>query len=184
MLSSYSPSTKMWTTPKRIGNAGLRQPTMVMASDGKITLAWSLESSLSYFNVWTMEGTAGGAWTTPTALETDNLSIDVNFLDDEYGPLPSPTLAIDGTGNVLLVWSKKTQAAPSPRQFAVYGTSKLPGSAGVWRPATELARKPLQPWALSLGVSDNGLGAASYYWQDTYSTNDPASDRVFVSFFR
>jgi hypothetical protein len=141
MLSSYSPSNKNWTTPRKIGNAGLRQPTMVMASDGTITLAWSLESGLGYFNVWTMEGTASGAWTMPAALENDNLSIEVGFLDPEFGPLPSPTLAIDGADDVLLVWSKKTQAAPSPRQFAVYGTSKPTGSAGAWRPATELARK-------------------------------------------
>ena len=184
MLSSYSPSNKNWTTPRKIGNAGLRQPTMVMASDGTITLAWSLESGPGYFNVWTMEGTASGAWTTPTALENDNLSIEVTFLNAEFGPLPSPTLAIDGADDVLLVWSKKTQAAPSPRQFAVYGRSKPAGSTGVWQPATELARKPLQPWALSLGVSDNGLGAAGYYWLDAYSNNDSASAQLFVSFFR
>jgi len=183
ILSSYSPSTKTWTTPKKIGNVGLSQPTMAMASDGTITLAWSLESSLSFFNVWTMEGTAGGTWTTPTALESDNLSVDVYFLDAEFGPLPSPTLAIDGTDNVLLVWSKKTQATPI-HEFAVYGRSKPAGSAGVWQPATELARKPLQPWTLSLGVSDKGLGAAGFYWQDPYNTNDPASAEVFVSFFR
>jgi hypothetical protein len=183
MLSSYSPSTKTWTEAQKIGNVGLRQPTMVMASDGTITLAWSQESNSGYFNVWTMEGTAGGTWTKPTALETDNLSIEVNFLDNNFGPLPFPTLAIDATDNVLLVWSKKTQATP-PREFGVYGRRKLAGSAGVWQPATELARKFLQPWGLSLGVSDKGLGAAGYYWDDPDGTNDPASSQVFVSLFR
>jgi hypothetical protein len=183
MLRSYSPSTKLWTPARNIGNASLYQPRAVMAQDGTATVAWSQWVS-GFYNVRTMEGTASGTWTKPTALETDNLSIDVNFMNSEFGPLPNPTLAIDGADNVLLVWSKKTQAAPSPRQFAVYGASKPTGSAGVWRPATELSRKPLQPWSLSLGVSDDGLGAAGYDWADAYSTNDPASAQIFVSLFR
>jgi len=99
--------------------------------------------------------------------------------------LPTPWLAVDGDGNVLAFWSKKTQATPA-REFALEGGRKLAGTPnGVWQPTTELARKSkLLPWGLSLAVGDHGLGAAGYFWKDPESTNDPDAYQVFVSLFR
>ncbi|HJX53823.1 MAG TPA: hypothetical protein VJ801_13740 [Polyangia bacterium] len=184
MLSSYSPSTKMWTTAKKIGDVGLRQPTMVMASDGTITLAWSQGVDSSY-NVWTLEGTVSGNWTAPMPLEQDNLSIPNNqYASETTETLPYPSLAVDGAGNVLALWLKKTKDTPT-HEFAVEARRKLAGKANDWQPTTELARKSiLVPVSPSLAVGDHGLGAASYYWANPGTTSLPDSHTVFVSLFR
>ena len=186
MLSSYSPSMKKWTA-RNIGNVGPDSPSMVMAPDGTITLAWQRESSASYFNVWAMEGTVDGNWTT-TPLETDNLAIQTGGYWGYYETLPFPALAVDAAGDVLAFWARKTQI--TPLEFAVYSRRKLAGKPnGVWQPATELARKSyLQPLRASLAVSDHGLGAAAYYWTDPNGDpNTPVdadADQVFVSLLR
>jgi len=187
MLSSYSPSIKKWTA-RNIGNVGPNSPSMVMAPDGTITLAWQQEASSGYFNVWAMEGTVDGNWTT-TPLETDNLAIQTGGYWGYYETLPFPALAVDGDGNVLALWRKKTQNTPFV-QFAVYARRKLAGKPnGVWQPATELARKSyFQPLRASLAVSDHGLGAVGYYWtdpnDDPNTPVDPDAYQVFVSLFR
>lgn len=183
MLRSYSPSTKTWTLAQNIGNVGLYEPSVVVAKDGTVTVAWS-QSVNGYYNVWTMEGTASGNWTKPVAIEKDNLSIP----NDQYGStitdrLPNPWLAVDDDGNVLALWSKKTQATPT-REFAIEAGRKLAGETK-WQPTTEVAKKSkLLSWCLSLAVSDRGLGAASYFWRDPDSTYDPDAHQVFVSLFR
>jgi len=185
MLRSYSPSSGTWAAARNIGNVGLLEPSVVMAQDGTVTVAWSQWVN-GFYNVWTMEGTVSGAWTAPMALETDNLSIpNDQYASDIVDRLPTPWLAVDGDGNVLAFWSKKTQATPT-REFAHEGGRKLAGTPnGVWQPTTELARKSkLLPWGLSLAVGDHGLGAAGYFWKDPESTNDPDAYQVFVSLFR
>jgi hypothetical protein len=184
LLRSYSPTTGTWTAAENIGDMGLNYPSMVMAPDGTITLAWQEEGS-SYFNVSAIEGTVGGTWTT-TPLETDNLAIRTSQYGSYYEPLPFPALAVDAAGNVLAFWNKKTQT--TPLEFAVYSRRKLAGKPnGVWQPATELARESeLTPYRTSLAVSDRGLGAASYLWtnpSDTPTTN-PDDHKLFVSLFR
>jgi hypothetical protein len=184
LLRSYSPTTGTWTLAENIGDIGLNYPSMVMAPDGTITLAWQEEGS-SYFNVSAIEGTVGGTWTT-TPLETNNLAIRTSQYGSYYEPLPFPALAGDAAGNVLAFWNKKTQT--TPLEFAVYSRRKLAGKPnGVWQPATELARESeLTPYRTSLAVSDHGLGAASYLWtnpSDTPTTN-PDDHKLFVSLFR
>jgi hypothetical protein len=185
MLRSYSPSSGKWAAARNIGNVGMVEPSVVMAQDGTVTVAWSQWVN-GFYNVWTMEGTVSGAWTTPMALETDNLSIpNDQYASDVVDRLPNPWLAVDGDGNVLAFWSKKTQAIPT-REFALEGRRKLAGTPnGVWQPTTELAKKSkLLPWGLSLAVGDHGLGAAGYFWKDPESTNDPDAYQAFVSLFR
>ncbi|MGB8296308.1 MAG: hypothetical protein WCG85_12850 [Polyangia bacterium] len=185
MLRSYSPSTKAWTAARSIGNADLYQPRAVMAQDGTATVAWSQWVS-GFYNVWTMEGTASGTWTVPMALEQGNLSIPnspyANYFTEA---LPFPALAVDGAGNVLVLWSRKTQDTPT-HEFAVEARRKLAGTPNNWQPTTELARKSiLLPVSPSLAVSDDGLGAASYYWGNPdSSTSVPDEEQVFVSLFR
>jgi hypothetical protein len=185
MLRSYSPSSGKWAAARNIGNVDLLEPSVVMAQDGTVTLAWSQWVN-GFYNVWTMEGTVSGAWTAPMALETDNLSIPNDpHASDVVDRLPNPWLAVDGDGNVLAFWSKKTQATPT-REFAMEARRKLAGTpTGVWQPTTELAKKSqLLPWDLSLAVGDHGVGAAGYFWKDPKSTNDPDTYQVFVSLFR
>jgi hypothetical protein len=184
MLRSYSPSTKAWTAARNIGNASLYQPRAVIAQEGTATVAWSQWVSSSY-NVWTMEGTPSGTWTAPMALEQGNLSIlNSPYASNFTDVLPTPTLAVDGTGNVLLLWGRKTQDIPAP-EFAVEARRKLAGTPNNWQPTTELARKSiLLPSSLSLAVGDDGLGAASYYWGNPYTTPAPDEEQVFVSLFR
>jgi len=79
MLRSYSPSSGTWAAARNVGNVGLLEPSVVMAQDGTVTVAWSQWVN-GFYNVWTMEGTVSGAWTAPMALETDNLSIP----NDQY----------------------------------------------------------------------------------------------------
>ena len=184
LLRSYSPTTGTWTAAENLGNIGLFYPSMVIAPDGTITLAWQEEDS-SYFNVWAIEGTVGGTWTT-TPLETGNLAIRTSQYGSYSEPLPFPALAVDAAGDVLAFWARKTQI--TPLEFAVYSRRKLPGKPnGVWQPATELARESeLTPRRTSLAVSDHGLGAASYLWtnpSDTPTTN-PDDHKLFVSLFR
>jgi hypothetical protein len=167
---------------------GLNYPSMVMAPDGTITLAWQQEASSGYFNVWATEGTAGGTWTAATPLESDNLAIQSVGYWGYYETLPFPSLAVDAVGNVLAVWRKKTQI--TPLEFAVYGRRKLAGKPnGVWQPATSLASESqIQPYRTSLAVSDQGLGAAAYYWEDPNADPNtpinPDSNQIFVSLFR
>jgi len=184
LLRSYSPSTRTWTAEENIGKVGLRDPSVVLASDGTITVAWSQAKS-DFYNVWALEGTAGGTWPSPTVLETDNLAIDLSYWDDDFGPLPFPALAIDAADDVLLIWSKKTKNT-APREFAVYGQRKLAGKpAGLWQPATELARKSLLlPWYTSLAVSDKGLGAACFYWGNPNGIDDPDAHQAMAVLFR
>jgi hypothetical protein len=186
LLRSYSPTTGTWTAAEKIGNVGLNYPSMVMAPDGTITLAWQ-EGGSSYFNVWAIEGRVGGPWTT-TPLETDNLAIGGVGYWGYYETLPFPSLAVDAVGNVLAFWRKKTQI--TPLEFAVYGRRKLAGKPnGVWQPATSLASESqIQPYRTSLAVSDQGLGAAAYYWEDPNADPNtpinPDSNQIFVSLFR
>jgi hypothetical protein len=188
LLRSYSPITKTWTSAENIGSMGLNYPSMVMANDGTITLAWQQEKN-SHYNVWAIEGTVGGNWTNQAIpLETDNLASPTSQYGSYYEPLPFPTLAVDKGGDVLALWRKKTQA--TPLQFSVYSRRKVPGKPnGIWQPGTELARKSnLDPYQTTVAVSDDGLGAAIYYWTPPdYDPNAPASpdaDQVFVSLFR
>jgi len=52
---------------RNVGNVGLLEPSVVMAQDGTVTVAWSQWVN-GFYNVWTMEGTVSGAWTAPMAL--------------------------------------------------------------------------------------------------------------------
>jgi hypothetical protein len=184
MLRSYSPSTKTWTAARNIGNVGLYYPRVVVAEDGTVTVAWSQWVDTSY-NVWTLEGTVSGNWTAPLPLEQDNLSIPNNqYASETTETLPYPSLAVDGAGNVLALWLKKTKDTPT-HEFAVEARRKLAGKANDWQPTTELARKSvLVPVWPSLAVGDYGLGAASYFWANPGTTSLPDSHTVFVSLFR
>ncbi|HJX63271.1 MAG TPA: hypothetical protein VJ860_04885 [Polyangia bacterium] len=187
LLRSYSPTNSTWTPAQNLGDMGLSWPSMVMAPDATITLAWQQEDS-GYFNVWAIEGTVGGTWTKAAPLETDNLAIQTGGYWGYYETLPFPALAVDGDGNVLALWCKKTKNTPV--EFAVYSRRKLAGKPnGVWQPATKLASaSQYQPYRTSLAVSDHGLGAAAYYWSDPNADpNTPFNAdayQVFVSFFR
>jgi hypothetical protein len=184
MLRSYSPSTKTWTTARNIGNVGLYYPRVVAAEGGTVTVAWSQWVDTSY-NVWTLEGTVSGNWTAPLPLEQDNLSIPNNqYASETTETLPYPSLAVDGAGNVLALWLKKTKDTPT-HEFAVEARRKLAGKANDWQPTTELARKSvLVPVWPSLAVGDYGLGAASYFWANPGTNSLPDSHTVFVSLFR
>jgi hypothetical protein len=183
MLRSYSPSTGTWTAARNIGNVGLNYPSMVMAPDGTITLAWQ-EEWLQLFQCLG-HGGHGGRDLDHAYATRDRQPGDPNRqYGSYYEPLPFPALAVDGDGNVLAFWNKKTQT--TPLEFAVYSRRKLAGKPnGVWQPATELARKSeLRPTGRRWPSVTMAWVQAGYFWKDPESTNDPDAYQVFVSLFR
>jgi len=172
-LRSYVPSVG-WSAPQTISTEVISfyQPSAVMASDGTVTLAWS-EWRNGHYQLYSMSGKAGGTWGSPEALENDNhigTAFDIDHVE--------ATLAVDGSGDVLVAWLKKAVDG----SFAVYGRHK---HAGVWDPAIMLGRHAtLQTERISLAVSDSGLGVASFNWRDPNNTDDPLAYKLLVAMFR
>jgi hypothetical protein len=139
------------------------------------TLLWQ-QNTAGGVNLVSMHGSPTGPWSEVTALETDNLAGALG-LTSEYA---SPSVAIDGNGNILAVWRK--EVSTSTTTFGAYATQSAGGS---WLPQAKLGLKTgFDIAGLSVTVADSGFGVATFLYQTDETTSDTDVDNVMVAFFR
>jgi hypothetical protein len=173
---TYSPSSGWSSVLPPIVTASIVAGTAVALDEqGSATVVWqqNLGSSL---NLVGLHGSPTSSWSDAVPLETDNAA-GSSGLTTEYA---YPSVAIDGSGNVLTVWRKRVSATDATT-YGAYGTRF---AAGKWLPQAKLGLKTgFDVFNLNVSVADSGFGAAAFkYWSDT--KNDPDADNVFVAFFR
>jgi hypothetical protein len=148
---------------------------VALDEQGSATVVWQQNFGGS-LNLVGLHGNPTSSWSDAVPLETDNAA-GSSGLTTEYA---YPSVAIDGSGNVLTVWRKRVSATDATT-YGAYGTRF---AAGKWLPQAKLGLKTgFDVFNLNVSVADSGFGAAAFkYWSDT--KNDPDADNVFVAFFR
>jgi hypothetical protein len=172
------------TVPPRIAAASDISGDLAATLDeqGNITAVWQQYLPMHGMNLVGIHGSLAGSWSEVTQIETDNHAATE--------PVHSavPKMAIDAQGNSLLVWLKdesttKALDYSNPR-YGAYGSGYVNGA---WLPQVELGQKAgLTATEVNLSVSDDGLGAAVfyyYYWPEPV-TADADAYSAMVSFFR
>jgi hypothetical protein len=174
---TYNPSSG-WSNvlPPLVTASTVAAPAVALDEQGNATVLWQQSLAGGALNVVSMHGSPTGSWTDPVPLETDNGAGSLNLVT-EYA---YPSVAIDGSGDVLAVWRKK----PSASDAATYGAYGSRFAGGSWLTQTKLGLKTgFDIFGLGVSVADSGFGAAAFrYWSDTKS--DPDASNVFVAFFR
>jgi hypothetical protein len=180
----YNPAVGWGTVPPRIAAASDISGDLAATLDeqGNITAVWQQYLPMHGMNLVGIHGSLAGSWSEVTQIETDNHAATE--------PVHSavPKMAIDAQGNSLLVWLKdesttKALDYSNPR-YGAYGSGYVNGA---WLPQVELGQKAgLTATEVNLSVSDDGLGAAVfyyYYWPEPV-TADADAYSAMVSFFR
>ena len=146
-----------------------------------MTLAWQQLLAAGHYNTLSLRGKVNGAWGDITPLETDNTAGN-NTKEDS-----APQLAVDGSGNVLVVWRKEINGPDSDNNSANTKTYAIYGSAfrgGEWQAPVAIYQKDgvVGMWP-SLAVSDKGLGVVTFYaWSNTSTDSDLYN--TLVGFYR
>ena len=173
---AYSP-TLGWGTqsPAIVSSSGIYGVHAVLDEQGIVTIAWQQAIASGKMNTMAIRGTLTGAWSDVAVLETDNVT--GNLLTE----LSRPQLALDGSGNALIVWRK--EIATPENTYGAYASRYAGGS---WLPQFQLGQKAgYNVLTLSLSVADSGLGAAAFvYTSNTGDASDPDSYNTEVAFFR
>jgi hypothetical protein len=173
---TYNPSLG-WSSPSPAIASSNGMSTIATALDeqGNVTIAWQQNLASGKANLMAIHGSVTGSWSDIAVLETDNVA---SYYTYEFA---YPKLAVDGNGNVLLVW-RKDQSTSSITTYGAYGSRF---SAGAWSPQFRLGQKTgLNVVDVSLSVSDQGFGAAAFTYMAEDSTSDPDAYNTMVAFYR
>ncbi|MBN2574738.1 MAG: hypothetical protein JXP73_09240 [Deltaproteobacteria bacterium] len=174
---SYNPSVG-WSSqsPAIVSSGDIYGVRAVMDEQGVVTIAWQQTIASGMMNTMAIRGTLTGTWSDVAVLETDNTT---GYLLTE---LARPQLAVDASGNVLIVWRKEIDTA----ELVTYGAYASRYADGAWLPQFRLGQKTgYNVLTLSLSVADSGLGAAAFvYTSNTGDASDPDSYNTHVAFFR
>jgi len=125
----YIASTGTWGTPTLVetdNTGGAEYPKVAIDISGNAVAVWQ-QSDGTRFNIWSNRFTAStGTWGTATLIETDNAGDAVN-----------PRVAVDGAGNVVVVWNQNdgTQSRIYSNRYVV--------SVGTWGTAKPIDTKNL-----------------------------------------
>ncbi len=179
---TYNP-TNGWATSASTIGAVESAYSLVAALDesDNMTLAWQQRLASGRYNTLSLRGKVNGAWGEITPLETDNTAGDLTKEDS------APQLAVDGSGNVLVVWRKEIDGPDSDnssnatRTYAIYGSAFRNGE---WQTPVSIYQKTsvVSMWP-SLAVSDQGFGAVAFFaWSNT--STDPDLNNTMVGFYR
>jgi hypothetical protein len=124
-------------------------PHIVIDVNGNATAVWE-EYDGTRFNIWTKRRIAGQIWSNPSLLEKDNSG-------DAY----SPQIAIDGIGNVTVVWKQS-----DGKRFSIYA-NRYVNDIG-WEGATQIENGiDKQVNASAPLVTYDASGYAMVAWQQT-----------------
>ena len=113
----YTASTGTWGTAVQIGAGGrdVDYPRVAVDASGNAVAMWA-ESDGTRYNIWSNRYTAStGTWGTPVLIETDNA-----------GDALRPEVAVDGSGNAVVVW----QQSDGTRQNM--WSNRYNASTGTW----------------------------------------------------
>jgi len=183
-FKTYSPANGWATSSSTIGSINSAGSLVaVLDESDMLTLAWRQPLSSGKYNTLSLRGKVNGAWGEVTPLETDNTA----------GPLSqensAPQLAVDGSGNVIVVWrkeingpdSERTSSSQPTKTYAIYGSAYRDGA---WqKPVSIFQKDGVVALAPSLAVSDKGFGVVAF---DNWSTTskDPDLNNVMAAFYR
>jgi hypothetical protein len=173
---TYDPSVG-WSNvlPTIVTSYSVAATAVALDEQNKATILWQ-QNKPSGDNMMGWHGTPTGPWNGATALETDNIAGALGNVT-EYG---TPSVAIDGNGDVLAVWRKEVSTVTTT--FGAYATRY---ANGAWLPQAKLGQKDgLDISQLTLSVADSGFGAAAFLYTSAKTTSDPDAYNVMVSFFR
>jgi hypothetical protein len=154
--------------------------TAVLDETDTMTLTWQQRLTNGSYNTMAMRGKVDGAWGDAVPLETDNTAGNMTSED------PMTQMAVDASGNVLVVWRKEIDGpdtSPSSND-KTYGMCASAYRDGAWLPQLQLfQKKGANATYPSLSISDKGLAATSFYaWSLTL--NDPDLYNALVAFYR
>jgi hypothetical protein len=174
---TYGPALG-WSTasPAITTSSGMYHIAAALDEQGKVTIAFQQALKSGAMNLMGIHGSVTGSWSDIAVLETDNLA---SYRTNHYA---RPSMAIDGSGNVLLAW-RKDLGGEEPN--TTYGAYASRFANGTWLPQVQLGVKTgLDVPYVNLSVSDNGLGAAAFSYISWSSTTDPDSYSTMVACFR
>jgi hypothetical protein len=176
---TYNPGTS-WSsvTPPIVTEQTVGTPAAALDEQGNITLVWQEYVAKGGYNLVGMHGRLDGTWSDVATLESDNRAGTSATPNNQA----DPKLAVDGSGNVLLVWRKDLSEGKTST-IGVYGSRY---AAGTWLPQAQLGLKTglVVPY-LALAVADSGLGAVTFRYIDLSAvTTDPDSYSATVALFR
>jgi hypothetical protein len=128
-------------------------PAVAIDANRNAVAVWSQQNAVNPVNnVWGAQRAAGATgWAPPVQLETDNTA------DSTSSDYVDPVLGMDGAGNAIAMWRKKTATT-----VAAY-TSRLPAGAASWTPTNGLLLQTSTTIPLGnidLAVSRNGTAMA------------------------
>jgi hypothetical protein len=172
-LAYYKPAVG-WSPVQKVADGDEFYTTGVALDDNShVTVAWVQELTASGHNVMAIHGKVGGTWSEVTPLEIDNTA---GGTATDYA---APMLAVDGLGNVQVVWKKKINATT----FGAYAR-RLQGTT--WQPQVQLGQKAdLKIFKPRVAVADSGFGAATFaYYSSSGTTPDSEAYNVEVAFCR
>lgn len=177
---TYSPALS-WSsvTPPIVTEDTVSAPALALDEQGNITLVWQQYLAAGGFNLVGMHGKIDGTWSKVAILETDNRA---GSSTTKYNTA-DPKVAVDGSGNVLVVWRKDL----SEGKTAIIGAYGTRYAAGTWLPQAKLGLKTgLSAPYLALAVADSGVGAVTFRYIDINETGttDPDSYQTMVALFR
>lgn len=179
LARAYNPSTA-WSspTPPLVTASTVATPAVVLDEQGVVTLVWQQNTKSGGANMMGKRGTLAGTWSEPTILETDNRAGHSGLVTD----YAYPKAAIDGSGNVMIVWRKDLTEGTT----STYGLYATRYAAGTWLPQVKLGQKTgFDVPVYGLAVADSGLAAVTFkYTNATATTTDPDSDSALAALFR
>jgi hypothetical protein len=173
-LKEYNPTMGGWLAAARaLADASAHDPVASVDAAGNIAVAWGNRPSSGVWNVAAAIRPAGGTWNA-TGLETMNMAFG--------GDSPAPRIGHDASGNVHVVWRRRT--VPSGDTWGVY-SRRWTAASGTWQPEVELSLKSgLMVSSPELAVARDGRAAAAFYYGDPNSTRDPDAYNVFASLYK
>jgi hypothetical protein len=179
LARAYNPATG-WSspTPPLVTASTVATPAVVLDEQSVVTLVWQQDTKSGGANMMGKRGTLAGTWSEPTILETDNRAGHSGLVTD----YAYPKAAIDGSGNVLIVWRKDLTEGTT----STYGLYATRYASGTWLPQVKLGQKTgFDVPVYSLAVADSGLAAVTFkYTNATATTTDPDSDSTLAALFR
>ena len=142
-------------------------PALVLDDSGVATVAWNVQVGTGYEVHASRSAASDTSWPTETPIETDDTAAQ-DDPNSDIAQATMPLLACDPSGNVTLVWRKRTAA--SGVRFNL--VSRRFQAGGTWNPVVPVeSTDTLSVFYPALAVGSNGTAVAAwYYGTDTSST--------------
>jgi hypothetical protein len=135
-------------------------PSLTLDDAGIATVAYSVAQSSGKYDVYaSRSGTGDNAWPAATMIESDDAAT-ADDPNDSLARVPMPVVGHDPSGNVTLVWRKRTGT-----RFDAYARRYSGGSWGATSTSTLLeTRDANSVFFPAVGVGANGTAVAVWYY--------------------